>query len=357
MASDGFPPKLTLLEKLDLIPAQLSVLATAIYAALTGIFRGKSGAKAYGKHIGYAVIRRTLARYSTRQNQWLNPPTNVTYETLAKQKGFAPHTVKLGHGALGSWIGSKDAKNIVVYYHGGGFAVPAGIAYLQFLSDIADDLRTAGKDVAIFIVTYSLTPHAVYPTQFKQAVAALRYILEDLKHPPANVFIGGDSAGGNLTFAVLSHTAHPHPEIEPLQLSEPLGGAFAMAPWASFRQDFLSMKENIKKDMLMPETLKLWSDMYLAGQKEDNYNQPALAPADWWSGIKVNRIMVVAGSDEVLLGGIEEFLKKLKAGFPNTTYIVVDDEPHVAPIIFRMLGGKDKSGQDREIRSWLSARL
>ena len=69
MAPTTYPPQLTLLEKLDLIPAQLTLIATGIYAALTGIFRGTSGAKAYGKHIGYAVIRQMLARMSTRQTQ------------------------------------------------------------------------------------------------------------------------------------------------------------------------------------------------------------------------------------------------------------------------------------------------
>lgn len=67
--ANTYPPKLTLFERLDLIPAGLSLIAVGIYAALTGIFRGKSGAKAYSKHISYAVIRRMLYRFSTRQNQ------------------------------------------------------------------------------------------------------------------------------------------------------------------------------------------------------------------------------------------------------------------------------------------------
>ena len=69
MAQNSYPPQITLLEKLDLVPTQLSLVATAIYAAITGVFRGKNGAKSYGKHIGYAVIRQLLARMSTRQTQ------------------------------------------------------------------------------------------------------------------------------------------------------------------------------------------------------------------------------------------------------------------------------------------------
>lgn len=211
-----------------------------------------------------------------------------------------------------SEISRKSVVSIAHEKTGGGFAVAMGLAYYETLYAILSDLHASGKDVAILVVAYSLTPHAVYPTQVKQAVAALCYVLQDRNHPPSNTFIGGDSAGGNLVFAVLSHISHTHPEIEPLELSEPLGGAVAIAPWASFSQDYVSMKENVNKDMLTPGTLRMWSDMYMAGQKEDNYNQPLLAPVDWWSGLMVKDIFVVAGSDELLLGGIQEFLKKLK---------------------------------------------
>lgn len=70
--ANAYPPKLTLLERLDLIPANISLIAAGIYAALTGIFRGNSGAKVYSKHISYAVIRKMLQRLSTRQNQYVS---------------------------------------------------------------------------------------------------------------------------------------------------------------------------------------------------------------------------------------------------------------------------------------------
>ena len=70
MASSERVPQLTFLEKLDLIPAQLSVVAAGIYAAITGIFRGKAGVKSYSKHIQYAVIRHAFSRIAPRQNQY-----------------------------------------------------------------------------------------------------------------------------------------------------------------------------------------------------------------------------------------------------------------------------------------------
>lgn len=35
-----------------------------------------------------------------------------------RQRGLQPETVELPHNAAGHWIGNKNAKNVLVYYHG-----------------------------------------------------------------------------------------------------------------------------------------------------------------------------------------------------------------------------------------------
>jgi hypothetical protein len=47
-----------------------------------------------------------------------NPATIQGYETYMKGHNLTPETVTLNHGATGLWIGDKDAKDVVVYYHG-----------------------------------------------------------------------------------------------------------------------------------------------------------------------------------------------------------------------------------------------
>jgi alpha/beta hydrolase fold len=270
----------------------------------------------------------------------------MVYETFAKAKGFTPQTVTLNHGALGHWIGNKDAETILVYYHGmenlpnaigyprkwkensdlkdceissvnipstgGGFGLPASIWLFHVLSDILDELKAAGNDAAIFILTYTLTPHAVYPTQMKQAVEALRYIIRDVGRSPANVFIGGESAGGNLTLAVLSHLSHPHKEIEPLEISEPLAGALVIAPWVSFSEDFPPVKENAHKDILWLPSLTQWSSAYLAGRMGDNYSEALVAPVEWWKDVKAKDVLFVVGGDEIFLSSVECFVNKFR---------------------------------------------
>jgi hypothetical protein len=69
-SNDEVAPKLTLLEKLDLIPAFLSAIGNALYTALTGLFRGETGAKKYQTHITHSLSRYLTFRLSQRQKQY-----------------------------------------------------------------------------------------------------------------------------------------------------------------------------------------------------------------------------------------------------------------------------------------------
>lgn len=48
----------------------------------------------------------------------MNAPTSDVYTTVMSKNGFQPETVSLAHDAEGLWIGNKNAKKVVIYYHG-----------------------------------------------------------------------------------------------------------------------------------------------------------------------------------------------------------------------------------------------
>ncbi|KAJ5915675.1 hypothetical protein N7466_011608 [Penicillium verhagenii] len=231
-------------------------------------------------------------------------------------------------------------------------------SHINFWIDLIQTLNENGHDIAVFFLRYTLTPYGTYPTQLRQAVGALRYILEDTNRSPADVVMGGDSAGGNLAMATLLHISHPHPEIEPLKLSTPLAGVFGFAPWVSFSADWPSMTENAYKDIVTVSALDKWSDMYLAGKKgeSDNWSEPSKAPVEWWADAMTERILILAGSDEVLLSPIEAFVKNVKSVFPNTTFIVGEDESHDAHL-YVDAGVKEGTQTGNELRRWVAARL
>ncbi|CRL22773.1 unnamed protein product [Penicillium camemberti] len=354
MSSNHGVPQLGFWEKADIPFVHLSMYASMVYAAITGVFRGKASPKRYDHHILAAVIRKIVDRRSTRQTQYLVPPTSATYETIMKKRGLQPETVALPHDTEGHWIGNKNAKNVIVYYHGGGFAMPAIPAYFDFWLEMLKALNETGHDLAVFFPRYTLTPHATHPTQLRQAVEALRYILNETGRSPANVIIGGDSAGGNLTAATLLHLSHPHAEIEPLTLSAPLAGAFTYAPWINFSTEWPSMKDNQWKDIITPGVLTRWSDSYRGDRPADNWNEPFNAPAEWWRDAKTERILVLAGGDEILLSPIQEFVKKIKSVFGEIAFVVGADEVHDAPF-YTMV--KEEAQTRSELRGWLASRL
>ena len=170
-----------------------------------------------------------------------------------------------------------------------------------------------GSDVAILFLAYTLAPYAHYPRQLIQGVELLRYVLNDLNRKPENIIIGGDSAGGNLTSGILSHLSHPHPSIAPLELSAPLRGIVLLAPWTSFDPGaWESVKYNQYKDTVTPASSNRWSDNFLGGKPRDEYNEPMTADPEWWRGLKAEEVLVVCGSDEILVDSIKVFTGKVK---------------------------------------------
>jgi acetyl esterase/lipase len=169
----------------------------------------------------------------------------------------------------------------------------------------------------------------------------LRYILREANFAPGNVFLGGDSAGANVALAVLLHMSqHPHPEIVAddqadekktagLDLSEGeenLGGIFCLGPWIDFNFDRPSEKANRYKDCLSKKSELAWARSYVNGKEPDGWNEPTVAPAEWWKGVRVRDFLILAGSDEILLSGIEEFAQKVQVCIFSMTTEVMTTE-------------------------------
>lgn len=203
-------------------------------------------------------------------------------------------------------------------------------------------------------MTYTLAPEATYPTQLKQAVGALRYILAQPNRDPATVFLGGDSAGGNLVGGVLSHAAHPHPKIEPLPLSGNLGGAAMVAPWTLLDTDFPEQEIYAGGDLITQAVAQPWASAYLGTATRDYYTDLSTAPEDWFKTFPVNQVLITGGGNEILLPIIEEFAAKVKSALPNVEFLIGHRECHVAPIYNLYLGDRTETEQGKKVKSWLT---
>ncbi|KAJ5758852.1 hypothetical protein N7520_006008 [Penicillium odoratum] len=346
--------KLTFVEKLDILPALASIIVAAFYALLTGLWRTERQAKSLLLHFGYAIMRKSTARLSSTQMQFILPGSATIYDRFSKKLGYKPESVELGHGAIGHWIGDPNATNVLIWYHGGGFCLPSNRGYINWYAQLVRHLEASGKSLAVFSLTYTLAPNATYPTQLKQAVSCARYILTQPNRDPATVFLGGDSAGGNLACGVLSHAAHPHPQIEPLPVNGKLGGAVMIAPWTLLDTEFPEQEIYPGGDLITPEVAGPWASAVLGGAPRDNYTDLFHAPVDWYSKFPVSTVLITAGGNEILLPIILEFAKKFKNGFGNVEIFVGHRECHVAPVYNSMLHDHTETEQGKMIKSWLA---
>lgn len=255
----------------------------------------------------------------------------------------------------------------MVYYHGGGFVIPGAAPQLDMLFRW---VQWSNNNLAIFCVAYTLSPGAVYPTAIHQSVEGLRYILDLPGHSPETTLLGGESAGGNLVLAVISHTSgHSHPQsniVKPLPLSSPLKGALAIAPWTSSdNKKYPSMDKFRHRDIVNTTCAQYWIGAYKGPGKivaDDEFICPALAPAEWWKGAKCEHLLVAAGEHEGLVDAIEDWSGKYKsgAGADKIKLVVGEREIHDAPLYplpeatLAELGEKTQEGA---IRLWIKEKL
>lgn len=88
---------------------------------------------------------------------------------------------------------------VLVYFHGGGWVW----ASVDTHDRIAREYAAAGQ-VAVVNVDYALSPEAKFPQALLECAAVVRFIAEhgdEWGVDGARIFVGGDSAGGNLALA------------------------------------------------------------------------------------------------------------------------------------------------------------
>lgn len=288
------------------------------------------------------------------------------YHQYCTSKKITPSSITLPSGTQAHWLGNKDAAKVLVYFHGGGYVLPCTTGHVPWL----DDLRTSlGPDVSALLLAYHLAPEHTYPTQLRQAVELLRHLTETEGRNPADIVIGGDSAGGNLTISLLSHLAHPHPEIAELKLNGKIHAAMLISPWCSLTQHHTAAHvRNAEKDMFDSRTLSRWAAAFLNSTSPfagDAYSEPVLASAEWWEPVAdvVDEVLIWGGENEILIDGIEAFAKKFSAGFRrrggHVSLVVTKGAMHEEMIIERFIGYKGDSGTGSQaaVADWIKAKL
>lgn len=198
--------------------------------------------------------------------------------------------------------------------------MPANSGHFEFAAAILKKAETKGKSLSFAVVQYDLAPKIKYPSQMSQCVELLRYTLNTLAKEPSKIMLAGDSAGGNLVMGVISHLLHPHPDIDPIELTSPLKAAIVFSPWVNLGMKSGSVLENQMQDPVSPQIMRTWAQDYLGTAPLDYYNQPSITPYEWWRGIPVKHLLITGAAREMLADDLIKFSEMMKVNDPGLYY-------------------------------------
>ena len=246
--------------------------------------------------------------------RFITGSTESNYIAWTSAQKIPFQSIEISHlNTKAFWIGDAQADNVVLYFHGGGYAMPGSDAHFTLLSQLVSQASQLEKSVAVLALQYDLAPAAQYPRQITQCVELLRYAITDLKKSPGQILLGGDSAGGNLVFGILSHILHPHPSIAPIKLSTPLRAAFVSSPVVKFGFTAERFRLNEIFEPSPVSTLKEWITNFLGTSGTDSWNEPGQNDAEWWKGLTdvVKGILITMATDEVMAEDIQATASKI----------------------------------------------
>jgi epsilon-lactone hydrolase len=108
-------------------------------------------------------------------------------------------TVDLG-GVQGEFsiAPGSDASRVLIFFHGGGYCSGSIVSHRRMVTEAGRAAR-----MRTLAVAYRLAPEHPFPAAHENALTAWRY-LRAQGIAPDRIAVGGDSAGGNLTIALIN---------------------------------------------------------------------------------------------------------------------------------------------------------
>jgi monoterpene epsilon-lactone hydrolase len=189
-----------------------------------------------------------------------------------------------GIAAEWSLAPGSDPSKVLLFFHGGGYCSGSIVSHRGMVTEAG-----RGARARTLAVGYRLAPEHPFPAAIEDARSAYRFLL-DQGIAPSKIVIGGDSAGGGLTLALMTSVRDAR---EPLPAC-----AWLVSPWVDLQMTGASLAEKAVADPQISKSyLEELASAYLAGADPAN---PLVSPlnADL-AGLPP--LLVQVGSAETLL--------------------------------------------------------
>jgi acetyl esterase/lipase len=230
----------------------------------------------------------------------------------------------------GLWITTPAGRSrSILYFHGGGYALGSPRAHAEMASWIA---RAA--QARVFVLDYRRAPEYRFPAALEDALLAYRWMVNS-GADPRTIAVGGDSAGGGLTLALLTTLRD---RGEPLPSS-----AVCISPWVDLAMTGESIVSRAALDPLLTrEGLRQFADWYLGGQDARN---PLASPL--YADLRgLPPLLVQVGTSEILLDDAVRLSERARAAGVRVTLTKYEDMPHVWHVFASFLPEGREAGRE-----------
>ena len=238
-----------------------------------------------------------------------------------KQRGVKYRAIDIDT-VRGEWVLPEKADNqkVVLYFHGGGYAIGSIVTHRPLASRIAFD-----AEMPLLLFNYRLAPESPYPAALHDAVKVYRWLL-DTDYEAHNISFCGDSAGAGLVLATLMY-------LRDKKLPLP-ACAVLFSPWTDLAATGNSLTLNEKLDPFIDlKSIHLWSRTYANGTAlTDPYISPLYGS---YQGLPPLYFQV--GTEEILYDDTIRTARRAEADGVAVQLEVWDDMVHVFHMFWQWL--------------------
>jgi acetyl esterase/lipase len=218
----------------------------------------------------------------------------------------------------GEWsiVPGSDPSRVLIFFHGGGFCSGSIRSHRRLITEAG---RAAG--VRTLAVGYRLAPEHPFPCALDDALAAWRYVL-DQGVSARHIAIGGDSAGGGLSVALMN--------IIRAREEEGPACAWLASPWTDLTMSGSTMAS---KDGVDPLIHKPYLEELAAAFVPTNIDRTDPRVSVLFADLKgLPPLLIQVGSEETLLDDSVRFAAAAGTQRVRVTLEIWSDMIHAWPL-------------------------
>ncbi|MCB9140272.1 MAG: alpha/beta hydrolase [Caldilineaceae bacterium] len=221
-------------------------------------------------------------------------------------------------GVPAIWFTHEESRpdQVILYLHGGGYVSGSPFTHRYLISEL---VRVTGRKV--LALDYRLAPEATYPAALEDAWTGYWWLLAH-GYDAQQIVVGGDSAGGGLSMALLLALRDAH-------APQP-AGAFGLSPWLDLTLSGLTISTNRDSDYLNRTILKRSAEFYLG----DHSPRDPLASPLFGDLHDLAPIFIQAGTAEMLLDDARRFARHAAATNTHIEFEPWENMVHVWHFLF-----------------------